>query len=347
MDDLLLGAVYGLGLGVVAGGTLSVTGPFARGDERGWECVSLLVALGALSVGGGMLVLDSWPVAWVAAVGTATGVGLFWLLGRGTSEPDAADFSPTLSAAELRRPKTQDDCWVLVTGSPTSGKTTLIERLVAEARGLDRVRLATPSRFGQDGDVSVTELQLQAPGRGRTLRLWERTWGEGSPSRPAPRDLDGVVVAIDPTCVNGTAGSFPSAVKAGPGAVDVNAHAIALDASLAKARQQVVAWHVVTKADLVRFSIDASLVKLVKAGTGWYEQLRGFDITGRRELADSLGIDTTERTALQQGQGSPFLAYEGRGPSGRGAFGAGSLLRAIIDTLIPEASRNRGDYRAP
>ena len=347
MEELLLGAVYGLGLGVVAGGTLSVMGPFARGGERSWECVALVSALGALSVGGGVLVLDSWPVAWLAVAATVAGVGVFWLVGRTTPQADAADLNRPLSLAEIRRSKSQDDCWLLVTGSRASGKTALVDRMVDAALRFDHLRWAAPPRFGEDEGVHVTELPLFAAGQVRTLRLWEGNWGEHGRPGPAPSDLDGVVMVIDSTCVRDTARSFPEAVKAGPSVADVNTQAIGLDASLAKAGRTLAAWQVITKADLLRFSIDASLVRLVKAGTGWYEQLRGFDITGRREVADCLGVDTTERAALRQGQGSPFLAYAGRGASGNGSFGAGNLLRAIIETLLPEVGRRQGGYRAP
>ena len=336
MEELLLGAVYGLGLGVVAGSTLSVMGPFSRGNERRWESVALLAALCALSVGGGVLVLDSWTVAWIAAMGTAAGVGVFWLLGRATPEAVAADPTQPLSVAELRRPKTADDCWLLVTGSPASGKTALVARMVDEARRSGRLRLAAPPRTGEDGDLRVAELHLLTAGRVRTLRFWERSWGGAGRREPAPSSIDGVVVAIDPTCVNDTAESFPAAVKAGPSAVDVNTQAIALDASLAKAGGTAIAWYVITKADLIRFSINAELIKLVKAGTGWHEQLGSFDIPRRRELASCLGIDTSERAAMQQGQGSPFLAYAGRGPVGSGSFGGKDLLGAIIGELMPE-----------
>ncbi|MDE2669682.1 MAG: hypothetical protein OXI51_08500 [Chloroflexota bacterium] len=347
MEEFTLAAVYGAGLGLVAGGTLSVMGPFSRGDERAAESSLLLLALCLLAVGGGVLVLDSWTVTWVVLATTVAGGIAFWLWGRGGVDMDVSTLNQPLSLTELRRPKTQEDCWLVVTGTPASGKTTLTERMVAAALDLDRLRWAGPPRIGEDGGVRVTELPLLASGSVRTLRFWERGWDGPWPPGVAPRDLDGAVMVIDPTCVKDTAGTFPEAMKAGPSATDVNTQAITLDASLAKAGRTVAAWHVITKADLVRFSIDASVVKLVKAGTGWYQQMRGFDITGRRELADYLGIDTTERAALRQGQGSPFLTYAGRGPSGSGSFGAGNLLRTIIDTLIPEASHNRGDYRAP
>ena len=339
---MLLGAVYGLGLGVVAGSTLSVMGPFSHGNERGWESVTLLTALCALSVGGGVLVLDSWTVAWIAAVGMTAGVGVFWFLSRGTPEAVAADLTQPLSVAELRRPKTADDCWLLVTGSPASGKTALVGRMVEEARRSGRLRLAAPPRTGEDGDLRVAELHLLTAGRVRTLRFWERSWGGGGRREPAPSSIDGVVVVIDPTCVDDTAESFPAAVKAGPSAVDVNTQAVALDASLAKAGQTAIAWYVITKADLIRFSINAAIIKLVKAGTGWHQQLGGFDIPRRRELASCLGIDTRERAAMQEGRGSPFLAYAGRRLVETGSFGSKELFGEIIDELMPEVLLQRG-----
>lgn len=347
MEEFALAAVYGVGLGFVAAGALSVTGPLSRGDERTWEAVALLGALCLLCIGGGAFVLDGREAIFIAIVAAVVGGGVFWILGRSPSEDAAIDVTQPLSTAEMRRAKTQEDTWVLVTGSQASGKTALVKRLIAEARRFGPIRLASPARTGEDVGVRVTELRLSGPGREATLRFWERAWGEGSPSQPALRDLDGVVVTIDPTSVIGTARTFPSEMKAGPAVVDVNAEAIALDASLAKAGQRAVVWQVITKTDLIRFSIEKALVKLVKAGTGWHEQLREFDIPRRRDLAACLGVDTSDRRAMPQGQGSPFLAYSGRGTLGNGAFGADPLFRAIVDTLVPEARWERGGSRAP
>ena len=343
MEEFTLAAVYGVGLGFVAAGALSVTGPLSRGDERTWEVVALLAALCLLCIGGGAFVLDGREVIFIAIVGAVAGGGVFWMLGRSASEDAAIDVTQPLSTAEMRRAKRQDDRWLLVTGSRASGKTALVERLIAEARRFGSIRLAAPPRTGEGVGVRVTELRLRGPAREATLRFWE----EGSPSQPAFRDLDGVVVTIDPTSVSGIAGTFPAEMKAGPAVVDVNAEAIALDASLAKAGQHAFVWQVITKTDLLRFSIEKALVKLVKAGTGWHEQLREFDIPRRRELAACLGVDTSDRRAMPQGQGSPFLAYSGRGTLGSGAFGADPLFRAIVDTLVPEARWERGGSRAP
>ena len=339
MEELILAAVYGLGLGVVAGSALAMTSPFAREDAPRWEAMTLLAALVILCVAGGVYVLDAWEALGVVAAAAAPGGALFWLWDRGQPQGEPSDLTWPLTLADIRRPKTPDDCWVLVTGPRSSGKTTLVERVASEALP----RLAAPPRYGKDGDVRVAELPFRAAaGRVRILRLWECGWDGGASSAPVAQNLDGVVLVIDPTCAQSTAGTFPEALKAGPSVADFNTQAIALDASLAKAGRTVDAWHVITKADMVRFSIDASLVKLVKAGTGWYEQLRGFDIVDRRDLAGRLGIDTSERAALRQGQGSPFLAYAGRDAAGSGSFGAGNLLRAISDTLMEDVRLERG-----
>ena len=145
-----------------------------------------------------------------------------------------------------------------------------------------------------------------------------------------------MALVIDGTGVSGTADSFPPAVRTGE-AIDANARALAVAEWLPRARP---VWLVVTKADLLRLSIDPGLVGSVKVGPDWNDQLRGLDPVRRDGIARAIGIaehggDTATggMAAFERGQGSPFLAYAGRGDAGEGAFGGAELLRAIVDTL--------------
>ena len=340
MADAILAAVVGLGLGALAAGALTLMPPFSRHDAPAWETAALLLALGGLCASAGAFVLDGWASTVVVAWGVAVGGALFWLW----DLPDAFDVDGSagdparLSIRELRRRKEAGDCWILVTGAPRSGKTALIARMVASGY----VQLAAPVRHGEGDGLCATELLAQgADGMARRLRFWEHTRETDLPGRPAAGDLDGVVHVIDATRVRGTADSFPPAVHTG-GAIDADAGTLALAAWLPKGRP---VWLAITKADLLRLSIAPELVGRLEVGPGWHDQLRNLTPGQRADLARSIGAaehggDTVHdgQAPFERGQGSPFLAYAGRGDAGDGAFGAGSagLIGAIVDTLAPD-----------
>ena len=338
LDPLLWGALYGLGLGLLGGVALSAMRPFARDDVPAAEALLLLVALAAVAAVGSAFVLDEPRAIWTAAVAFLASATPALLWGRGTAErDDSGDPPKPLSSQEIWRTKTRDDCWILVTGSRAAGKTTLVTRMVEAAARSDRLRRAAPPREGESEDVRVAELPLRQPKGGvRTLRFWEHRWDETGPRRPPFADLDGVVMVIDPTSVRGAAETFPKAVKAGPDDVDVNTQAVALDAALAKAGHTVTAWRVLSKADLLRFSINDSLLKRVKAGPDWRDQLQNFSVVATRGLAESLGIGTRELHSLPEGVGSPCLVYAGSGKR-NDSFGERDLLHYIIEALAQDA----------
>ena len=346
MEDALLAAAFGLGLGLMAAGALALT----RHSADAWKGPALLTAVLAAAVAAG-IGLGDWfrlTIATTAggatvttgigsglwfliavAVATAAGGAVLWRQDRRRSTPAAVNPDLPLSARELWR-KEADDCWVLVTGAPRSGKTALIARMVEAASAY--VQLAAPVRHGEGDGLLVTELSAQrADGSTRRLRLWEHTRETDLPARPAAGDLDGIVHVIDGTRVSGTADSFTPAVRTGD-AIDADAGTLALAAWLPKGRHM---WLVITKADLLRLSIDPGLVGQVKVGRDWNEHLRNLNPLERRELAETIGAAQHEG-AFERGQGSPFLAYAGRGDAGDGAFGGVGLIVAIVDTLAPD-----------
>lgn len=250
MEEALLAAAVGLGLGALAAGALALT----RHSADAWKGPALLTAVLAAAVAAGIGFGDWFRLTmattaggstvttgigsglWLliaVAVATAAGGAVLWRRDRRTSTPAAVNPDLPLSARELWR-KEADDCWVLVTGAPRSGKTALIARMVEAASGY--VQLAAPVRHGEGDGLLVTELSAQrADGSARRLRLWEHTRETDLPARPAPGDLDGVVHVIDGTRVNGTADSFTPAVRTGE-AIDANAGTLALAAWLPKGR---------------------------------------------------------------------------------------------------------------
>ena len=340
MAGLILTAAFGLGLGGIAAGALALMPPFSRHDAPAWETAAVLGALIGLCATAGAFVLDGWAAGAVAAGATAAGGALFWWWAppRGSVAGDWGHDPERLGVGDLRRAKEEGDCWVLVTGAPGAGKTALIGRMIAEAH--HSMRLAAPPRRGAHRELRATELTARrADGSARRLRLWEHTWDAGLPAQPARGDIAGVALVIDGTGVSGTADSFPPAVRTGD-AIDANARALAVAEWLPRERP---VWLVVTKADLLRLSIDPGLVGSVKVGPDWNDQLRGLDPVRRDGIARAIGV--TEQggetaaggtAAFERGQGSPFLAYAGRGDAGEGAFGGAELLRAIVDTLAPD-----------
>ena len=364
MAEAILTAAAGLGLGGLATGALFLT----RHAGDAWKGPALLTAVLAAVATAGIFLGDwfrltvrtdaggtpsatvvgagiglGWWFLFTATVTTAAGGALFWWRDRRASTPEAIDPGRPLGAADLRQAKEDGDCWLLVTGAPGAGKTALIERMVAQAHR--SLRLAAPPRQGAHRDLRATELSTrQADGSARRLRLWEHTWDEGLPAQPASGDIDGVALVIDGTGVRGTADRFPPAVRTGD-AIDANARALAVAEWLPRGRP---VWLVVTKADLLRLSIHPALMERLKVGPDWDDQLRAFDPVRRSELARDLGVaeqggDTaTDGTApFERGQGSPFLAYAGRGDTGEGAFGGAELLRTIVGTLAPDMMKEQ------
>lgn len=337
MAGLLLTAAFGLGLGGIAAGALALMPPFSRHDAPAWETAAVLGALAGLCATAGAFVLDGWAAGAVVAGATAAGGALFWWWAppRGSVAGDGEHHPERLGPGELRRSKEAGDCWVLVTGAPGSGKTALIERMVAGARR--SMRLVAPPRRGAHRELRATELPARgADGSARRLRLWEHTWDEGLPAQPARGDIDGVALVIDGTGVSGTAHSFPPAVRTGD-AIDANARALAVAEWLPRGRP---VWLVVTKADLLRLSVHPALVGSLKVGPDWNDQLRAFGPLERDDLARAIGIaehgSGTDAGPFERGQGSPFLAYAGRGETGEGAFGGAELFRTVVDTLAQD-----------
>lgn len=347
MADAILAAVAGLGLGAMAAGALDLT----RHSADAWKGPTLLTAVIAVAVAAGILMGDWFRLTitttaggstvttgigsgvWfliAVAVATAAGGAVLWLRDRRASTPEAVNPDLPLSPRELRRRKEAGDCWVLVTGAPRSGKTALIARMVVAASAY--VQLAAPVRHGEGDGLLVTELLAQgADGSARRLRFWEHTRETDLPARPAADDLNGIVHVIDATRVRGTADSFTPAVRTGD-ALDADAGTLALGEWLPRGRP---VWLAITKADLLRLSIAPELVRRLNVGPDWHGQMRNLNPLERGALAETIGVVEHGGT-FERGQGSPFLAYAGRGDAGDDAFGGAELVRAIVDTLAPD-----------
>ena len=332
---LVLSTLLAAFLGVASIEVTTTLRPFAR-QRRSPE--RALLGLSALAVGCLILgaSIDREATALIAA---AVAAALGWLgywrvsrrLGRDTGATDV------LSDAELRRDKTSSDRWVLVTGPHQSGKTTLVEGMLAAAR----TRFAGPVRSAEDGTLRATEVSLQDPAGGAAvLRIWEAPAIQGGSRRlPSLDDFNAVVLTIDPTQHTPIANSFPDVLRNGRGPVDANTSVLELAASL---RGDCFVWAVGTKADLLRFSVHPKLLTFgLQLGPGWRQQVSSMNVRARRELAEAIELEQLSRDhqpAFDWGGGSPLFAHVG-GANGSRSFGDAELMRAILDTLWPEWGR--------
>lgn len=287
--------------------------------------VACCLALGAL-VGRG-------PLAFVCAGVAMLEAPVYWRVYARVTRDRGADPAGVLSDAELRRNKTNADRWVLVLGPDASGKTTLIQQMLAAATP----RLVGPVRSAQDGRLRATEVLIDnLRGGAGTLRIWEASSIEGRTGRlPSLDDFDAVVVTIDPLQHAPIADSFPAALRRDRGADDANESVLQLAGAL---RGDCLAWAVTTKSDLLRFSVHPALLELpLQPGPGWHQQVRSMDIRERRRLAETIGLEQVTREhepAFMWGIGSPWFAYAG-GSNGLRPLGAPDLMRELLDAMWP------------
>ena len=324
-----LTVLFGALLGALAADVLLTLRPFARHRTSRPTAALMLAALVA-----GCIVLGAFadrgqtPLA-AAAVAAALGALTY---GWGVRKAEAAGYpgaAGVLSDDELRRAKTGSDHWVLVVGPAASGKTTLVEGMVSEARR----RMTAPSRSAEDGDLRVTELGLDdRRGAALKLRFWEARSIEGHRRRlPSLSDFDAVVLVVDPTQHKPIAGSFPDTLRDGRELADANDDVLRLSEVLDGG---CTVWAVATKADLLRLSVHPPLVDSLPVGPGWYRRLRDMSVIERRPLVEELDLGqllVEHQPAFEWGRGSPLLAFAGDARDDR--FGARDLLRALLETL--------------
>ncbi len=265
-QDVALTVLLGAVLGALVSDVLLALRPFAR--HRALRLAAALVALVAASMAFGAFADRSWSSLVAAAVVALPGALAYaWLSGKGGTLRSGA--AGMLSDDELGRGKTAADRWVLVAGAAGSGKTTLVEAMIDEARP----RLTASARSAEDGDLRVSEFVLR-DGRGdvRTLRFWEAPTIETSGRMLPPlTDFDAIALVVDPTQHEPIADSFPGALRDGRGCADANDEVLRLADVLGGG---CVVWAVATKADLLRLSVHPPLVESLPVGSGWYRQLR-------------------------------------------------------------------------
>ena len=318
-------------LGALAADVLLTLRPFSRHRTSRSEASLALTMLIAGCVTFGAFADRSQTLLVAAAAAAAAGALVYWAINRWIRDHRERAAAEVLSDDEMRRDKTASDRWVLVSGPAGAGKSALVEGMIAAAGP----RLAGPVRSGEDGSLHATEFAVRRrDGSEAVLRLWESRAIEGGRHGPLPplAEFDAVVLVIDPTQHAPIADSFPDALRDGRESADANERLLQLAGALRGRRVWV--WAVVTKADLLRFSVHPPLIESLSAGPGWHERVGTLDVTGRRPLTDALDLGQVARDhqpAFAWGTSSPLFAYVG--DARREPFGARDLAEAILDTL--------------
>jgi hypothetical protein len=350
MVHLLRAGTLGLIFGILLAEVVLMLRPFSL------DLVPRRLALIALAA----LLLTSWVagarIAWDTPsiiVATVMGFGVaatLWVLAhRGHNDISLAE-SGLLSDQELGRQKEDSDHWVLVTGAIASGKSTLINQMVEAAVSSDTfndLQLDGGKRSAESGSATAVELRLISPKDGPVrLRIWESEHLTSSSNQlPALHDFDAIVAVVDPTRLSGITNTFPDGVKLRNEPVDANSMVLDIVDALGHDRSSPTVWLVITKADLIRFSVAPGLLKFpIQAGPAWREQLALLNIVGRWRLAEELNLEQLNRShepAFKWGAGSPLLTFNGGHPGRTGEpFGGPELMKLIVDALNLATKRN-------
>lgn len=322
-------------LGGLAVDVLLTMRPFSRHRTSRLAAVLSLAALIAGCLVFGAFADHSQNSLVAAAVVAAPGALAYWAVYR-SGGGDRQDEAGVLPDSELRRGKTRSDRWVLVTGASHSGKTALVDTMIA----VPSLPLAGAVRRAEDGELRATELGVRdRRGSVWTLRVWEAPSIDGHRGRlPSLDDFDAVVLTVDPVQHAPIADSFPDVLREGRTPADANGSVLHLAGALPGGPR---VWAVATKADLLRFSVHPELLDLpLRTGPGWYEQVRSMSVEERRRLADALGLDQLTREhepAFTWGTGSPLFAYRG-GSGDQKPFGAPELMNSMLEALWARTS---------
>ena len=349
----LLASLLGLALGALAAFATATLQPFSTRRRSPQAAGGAVAALAAVAAAGGAFAYEARdaPSLAAAAAFAAAGAALAWTADRRRA-PDADGEDGGLLPdreieAALRRGKPDGDRWVLVAGAAASGKSALVEQMLAAARTGEAYRLHAPTRRSEerDGARRVAELNVIDRNGGRArLWFWESRTLEAPERLPSLGDFDGVVLAADPTRAAAVADTFPPGLAPEGGPVDVDREVLRLAEAFAEDGPPRGLWPVITKADLIRYSVAEPLLAFpVRTGPEWYAQMANMDMGldpplrgTRRYLAERIGLGCLARDhPIAWRSGNPYLAYSPtRAVSGRPPFGGDDLLRGIRDALL-------------
>lgn len=350
----LLAALLGLALGALAAFAAATLQPFSSRRRSREAAAAALAALVAVAAAGGAFAYEARdaPSLAAAAAFAAAGAALAWTADRrraaDADDEDGGLLPDSEIEAALRRGEPDGDRWVLVAGAAASGKSALVEQMLAAARTGEAYRLHAPTRRSEERSGSrVAELNIIDRNGGRArLWFWESRTLE-APDLPPLRGFDGVVLAADPTRSAAVADTFPPGLAPEGGPVDVDREVLRLAEAFAEGGPPRGLWPVITKADLIRYSVAEPLLAFpVRTGPEWYAQMESMEINygeiprrgTRRYLAERLGLGCfarEHRPSFEWSSGNPYLAYSPtRTVSGRPPFGGEKLLQDIHGVLL-------------
>lgn len=330
----------GLALGALCMSLLAVTQPFAREPvSRGYVLI-LVPALLALTFVAARH--SGWTLTGVlvAAVSSVVGGVCALLVEQSGSISVAAE--AVLLDHEVRRPKADRDRWVLVIGPAGAGKSTLVDLM-------GRVAVAAPARseWHTTGPVRlsgttytgrVTEIPIERQSGECTLRFWERDHVPNATDQfPSIREIDAIIVVADPTQLTGIATSFPAGIRDSPVREhDANVTLLDIATKAQTANVEPTVWLVVSKPDLLRFSIHPRLVGLpIHLGPRWRKQMATMQPQERRDLVGALGVERALDVGnhFSWGAGNPLVAYARPADGRSDSFGHDSLLDFVVGSI--------------
>ncbi|MDA1003916.1 MAG: hypothetical protein O3B31_11320 [Chloroflexi bacterium] len=288
---------------------------------------------------------DGLPPSEGVALGLGAIAGAALLTGAVRTEDAAASgvaSTHLLTDTELRRDKRPGDRWVLVYGAPSSGKSSLIDAMLrATESGRVGRRGWRAARARRDNDApidQVAEIELSSgDGAAVTVRVLETSRMDIVPTGRALGEMDVILLVFDPTQLASVAETFPQGVRPPSPIAEDGDHVVLQCATMiarSTAETQPVVWAVISKADLIRFSVAPALVAFpVSVGPAWLDQMARMQLPERRRLGRALGLSqlTQDQDSFGWGGGSPLLAQERAQARSEQSFGGAEILAAILD----------------
>ena len=333
LPDVMASAAFvpGAAAGCAAATIVAMTG--ARAGARGVTVGVVGVLAVAGGVAGALIAVAPAPSQGAAAAAAGCAAGVVGVVGarRALSRHSAYGDELMIGSAEIARPKTSGDRWVLIVGPQGAGKSALVANMLRHARKWS----AAPQRRGRANGMAVVEARLTAERGAGTLRLWEYDGGDPA-GLPAAELFDAAIVVVDPARHAGFAETLPEWARSEAPA-DANDDILRIDALAPNAR---VAWVVVSKVDTLRYSIAPGMVESAAlGGRQWRDRLETLNVADRRRLAEAMGLDAAlrEHDGWRWGTGHPLVSFEGRS-GGEGALGGREAMTAVLGAMWPPAA---------
>ena len=241
-----------------------------------------------------------------------------------------------LTRKDLEKEKQESIKNILIMGPLKSGKSSVINRMVELfLKGEEIVEwraITTPKKF-RSSDFSVTEIEIQN-NEIYQLRFWESDkWEKVLKIQPS-HYFDGILLIVDPTQLLQLENTFPKReIFTVDALIDGNEYLLdivnppdgKLDSTISK-------WVILSKFDLLRFSIHPPLVQRIHLGESWYKQLQDLSLQDRKEIIVNC-LDLKQMDHIELGAGSPWFTYTASGTKFT-SFGERPLLQRLLTSIM-------------